>query len=99
MLDADVLINYIRALGKNSHLELVARVDKEILAENLHISSIVSSEIRFGYRKGGYSEEKADVFLGFFSILDYDDNASRHYADIRNELERSGGYLSVQTIY
>jgi len=56
------------------------------------VSSIVSSELFFGIEKRQSAKLTAGMenFLGQLDIVPYEGPADRHYADIRNTLERRG---------
>ncbi len=55
-------------------------------------SAIVSSELLFGIEKRRSAKLSAGVedFLSQLDVLPYEVGASRHYADIRNTLEKRG---------
>lgn len=55
-------------------------------------SAVVASEMRYGARKKGSIKltERVEVVLGCIEVLPYDDNASRHFAEIRTDLEKRG---------
>jgi tRNA(fMet)-specific endonuclease VapC len=60
---------------------------------DLGISSITSAELRFGADKSadpGKNHRQLDQFFLTLPILPFDESASRHYGEIRANLERSG---------
>ncbi len=56
------------------------------------ISAIVASEMRYGIRRKGSTRlaERVEQVLSRIPVLPYDDQASRSYGLIRNDLERAG---------
>lgn len=58
----------------------------------LTISSIVASELRFGYLKRGSRrlEKLVEELMARVEIVSFDDAASTHYARIRNVLQSVG---------
>ncbi len=57
------------------------------------LSSIVTAELRTGAAKKPENRDrvrKLDEFIAMFVVRDFDENASRHYAEIRADLETRG---------
>lgn len=56
------------------------------------ISAIVASEMRYGVRKRGSPRltERVEQVLSRIPVLPYDEQASRSYGTLRNELEQKG---------
>ncbi len=60
------------------------------------ISSITVSELNYGVAKSQKKKQNAkrlDEFLTPFTILPYDENASKYYGLIRSELESQGNVI------
>ncbi len=57
------------------------------------LSSIVTAELRAGLAKGEPNParaQKLEAFISLFGVRDFTDEASRHYGEIRAELEKKG---------
>ena len=57
------------------------------------ISSITVSELHYGVSKSRFQKEnlkRLEEFLTPFQVLPYDENASKHYGEIRSYLETKG---------
>lgn len=96
MLDTNVISELIRN-PEGPVQRTVARIGVPAIA----ISSIVASELRFGYRKRG-SERLAKLvenMLSRLTILPYDDKASVHYGWIRNALHGSGKPIGPNDLF
>jgi tRNA(fMet)-specific endonuclease VapC len=87
MLDTDICI-YVM---KNHPAELRRRFNR--LAEQLCISSITLAELYYGAEKSARVPENIaaiDEFTARLDVLAFSPKASRHYGQIRTELERAG---------
>lgn len=88
MLDTNIASFYIK--GKS------ALLDKKMAMVNpneLCISIITQAELYYGLEKVGYPVRLTNLvekFLSQITILDWGDNASRHYAIVRADLEKQG---------
>ncbi|GHT78464.1 nucleic acid-binding protein [Actinomycetota bacterium] len=88
MLDTDTCIDFMR--GK---FPLVAERLKELVPEEVLISSIVKAELLLGAQKSkspAHAKQLAKKFLSPFRIVPFDDAATEHYATIRADLEQRG---------
>jgi tRNA(fMet)-specific endonuclease VapC len=87
MLDTDICI-YVM---KNHPAELRRRFNR--FAEQLCISSITLAELYYGAEKSARVPENIaaiDEFTARLDVLAFSPKASRHYGQIRTELERAG---------
>lgn len=72
--------------------EVVQRF-KNMVMEDMGISSITISELQYGISKSTRpkkNQRRLDEFLLPFEILPYGEIASRYYGDIRAQLEKQG---------
>ena len=77
----------------NNHPPKVIEKFKKVGVGEVGISSITVSELYYGVYKSSQidkNSQRVGEFLQPFSILSYDENASRSYGIIRNELEKKG---------
>lgn len=77
----------------NNHPPKVIEKFKKVGVGEVGISSITVSELYYGVYKSPQvdkNSQRVGEFLQPFSILPYDENASRSYGIIRNELEKKG---------
>ena len=87
MLDTNIMSDLIR--NPDGPVQQVA---SRFGTPTISISSIVASELRFGYLKRG-SDRLAQLVENMISrveVVPYDDAASIHYARIRHTLQLSG---------
>jgi tRNA(fMet)-specific endonuclease VapC len=86
MLDTDISSYII----KRRPATLVERFEKH--AESLSVSVMTAAELRFGAAKAGRRKlaELVEAYLERLAILDWTNEVTGHYAQIRSELERSG---------
>lgn len=65
------------------------------------VSSIVASELRFGYYKRGSDrlERLVEGVLRLVAVLPYDDKASVHYADIRQAVQSRGRVIGPNDLF
>jgi tRNA(fMet)-specific endonuclease VapC len=92
MLDTDICIYVI----KNHPTELRRRFNR--LAEQLCISSITLAELYYGAEKSARvleNVEAIDEFASRLDVLAFSSKASRHYGQIRTDLERAGTPVGV----
>jgi tRNA(fMet)-specific endonuclease VapC len=86
MLDTDISSYII----KRRPSSLVEKFEKH--GETLCISVITAAELRLGAEKAARPKltELVEAYLDRLAILDWTNEATRHYARIRSLLERSG---------
>jgi tRNA(fMet)-specific endonuclease VapC len=87
MLDTNILSDAIKdPFGRTKRY--MERFNEGIIC----ISAIVASEMRYGIRKKGSARltERVEQVLSRIPVLPYDDQASRSYGMLRNELEQKG---------
>ncbi|MDB5526855.1 MAG: Ribonuclease VapC2 [Rhizobium sp.] len=87
MLDTNIISEALRnPFGRLK--DHVARFDDGLIST----SAIVASEMRYGAGKKGSARliERVEAILNRIEVLPYDDKASRHFGEIRAELERRG---------
>jgi tRNA(fMet)-specific endonuclease VapC len=87
MLDTDICIYVMKNRSQS-----LARRFEEATGE-MCVSSIAFAELRFGIEKSNRREESLtaiEEFLSGVPILEFEESAAIHYAQIRAELERSG---------
>jgi len=88
MLDTDTCIYFM----KHHPPQVQARLRRVAVGE-LGISAIVLAELRFGIEKSQRREDNAAAladFLAYCLVLDWPQEATGVYAEIRNELEAKG---------
>ena len=88
MLDTDIC----SFVMKRSHVALSKRLEK-VPVGDVCISVITKSELLYGVEvspRRRHDEEALNAFLGYIEILDFPDEASTHYAQIRALLKKSG---------
>jgi len=96
MLDTNIISELIRN-PEGAVQQVVARVGTPAIS----ISSIVASELRFGYLKRG-SDRLAQLVEDMISrveLVPYDDAASFHYAQIRHILQLSGRPIGPNDLF
>lgn len=77
--------------------EVIAEFKKHALGD-IGISSVTVSELYYGVSKSRHKQKNAkrlQAFLMPFEILNYDENASIHYGDIRADLEAKGKVIGA----
>ncbi|HWS62804.1 MAG TPA: type II toxin-antitoxin system VapC family toxin [Steroidobacteraceae bacterium] len=86
MLDTDIS----RYIIKRRPATLVERLERH--AETLSVSVMTAAELRFSAAKAGRPKlaELVEAYLERLAILDWTNEVTSHYAQIRSELERSG---------
>ena len=88
MLDTDIC-SYVM---KRSHDALLRRLQK-IPVSDVCVSVVTKSELLYGVEvspRRQQDEAALNAFLNYVEVLDFPDNASSHYAQIRAQLKRSG---------
>jgi len=88
-LDTNICVYYL----KESNSDLCDKIDRMIDVQQLWLPSMVVAELFHGAEKSAkYKENLANLkkFLPFFEVVDFDEDAAREYAKIRNKLERQG---------
>jgi tRNA(fMet)-specific endonuclease VapC len=87
MLDTNIISHVLQ-----NPLGDVARELRQHGLSSVCTSSIVASEMRYGALKKGSRrlQDTVAAMLDQIEVLDYDDIASHHYADVRHSLEILG---------
>ena len=83
--------NIVSAMVRQPRGPVVERI-KAVGSQQIAISIIVASEIRFGLAKAGPGRLRDNVAktLRQLTVIPFEPPADEHYADIRNTLERVG---------
>lgn len=66
---------------------------QEISPNQIFISTITLAELEYGIEKSSFPDKNRialDEFLKLFTIADFDQLATRHYGEIRSDLEKKG---------
>jgi len=80
----------------NNHPPEVVQKFRDIGVGNICISSITVSELHYGACKSTQIKKnlkRLEEFLSPFEIISYDENASKHYGQIRSYLEKQGNVI------
>jgi tRNA(fMet)-specific endonuclease VapC len=88
LVDTNVWIHYLKKQNSGIEARLHATPAKDIV-----VCSVVWAELLHGARKYGNVPQRlalVEETLEPFQSLPFDDLAARHYAEIRDHLERSG---------
>jgi tRNA(fMet)-specific endonuclease VapC len=88
LFDSSIVVEFLRRQPER----LVARFNR-LPDDDVVISAIVLSELLFGIKHSAKPIENKkllDVFLEGFVVLNYDEDAAEHYAEIRQYLESIG---------
>lgn len=87
MLDTNTLSDLIR----NPRGALVGRL-RALAPESVCTSIVVACELRYGARRKGSAAltERVEQLLAVLKVVQLDEPADRHYADIRATLEAAG---------
>ena len=87
MLDTNIVSDLVR----NPSGRVASKI-REVGDEGLGVSVIVAAELRFGCAKRGSPAltRQVEAVLSALIVAPFDQPAEAEYADIRNELERSG---------
>ena len=87
MLDTDIC-SYVM---KRSHDALLRRLQK-VPVSDVCVSVVTKSELLYGVEvspRRQQDEAALNAFLNYVEVLDFPDNASSHYAQIRAQLKKS----------
>lgn len=88
LLDTNICI-YIIKRKPPEVLERLTSLDPE----EVGVSSITVAELEYGVAKSSRPRQNRDALINFLAplqILAFDDEAARHYGDIRVHLEKAG---------
>lgn len=88
LLDTNICIFLI-----NCHPKFVQERFRKVPIELIAVSSVTTSELRYGVAKSVKQEQNAAALQKFLlplSVLPYDDEASRQYGRLRVYLEQEG---------
>jgi len=97
MLDTDIC-SYVM---KRSHDALLQRLQKVPVSE-VCVSVITKSELLYGVEvspRRQQDQAALTAFLNYVEVLDFPDNASSHYAQIRAQLKRSGKIIGANDLF
>jgi tRNA(fMet)-specific endonuclease VapC len=97
MLDTDIC-SYVM---KRSHDALLQRLQKVPVSE-VCVSVITKSELLYGVEvspRRQQNQAALTAFLNYVEVLDFPDNASSHYAQIRAQLKRSGKIIGANDLF
>jgi len=97
MLDTDIC-SYVM---KRSHDALLQRLQKVPVSE-VCVSVITKSELLYGVEvspRRQQDQAALTAFLNYVEVLDFPDNASTHYAQIRAQLKRSGKIIGANDLF
>ena len=85
LLDTNVLSDLVRNPGGT-----IARHIAGVGEKSIATSVIVAAELRYGGQKSGSQRlvERIDLILSAISVLPFETPADRHYAKVRDHLER-----------
>jgi tRNA(fMet)-specific endonuclease VapC len=95
MLDANICIRVMR----NRPPEILARLEAE--AGRMAVSVIVHHELEYGVRRADDPEKQAallDKFLSLIVVIDFDEAASVHAADIKADLASRGNMIGPNDV-
>lgn len=97
MLDTDIC-SYVM---KRSHDALLRRLQKVPVSE-VCVSVVTKSELLYGVEvspRRQQDEAALNAFLNYVEVLDFPDNASSHYAQIRAQLKKSGKMIGANDLF
>ncbi len=97
MLDTDIC-SYVM---KRSHDALLRRLQK-IPVSDVCVSVVTKSELLYGVEvspRRQQDEAALNAFLNYVEVLDFPDNASSHYAQIRAQLKKSGKMIGANDLF
>jgi len=97
MLDTDIC-SYVM---KRSHETLLQRLQK-VPVSDVCVSVITNSELLYGVEvspRRQQNQAALTAFLNYVEVLDFPDNASSHYAQIRAQLKRSGKIIGANDLF
>ena len=97
MLDTDIC-SYVM---KRSHDALLRRLQK-VPVSDVCVSVVTKSELLYGVEvspRRQQDEAALNAFLNYVEVLDFPDNASSHYAQIRAQLKKSGKMIGANHLF
>jgi len=97
MLDTDTC-SYIMKRSNNEVLKRLSAVP----VSDVCISVITKSELLFGVEvspRRGQDATALSAFLNYIEVLDFPDQASLHYAQIRADLRRLGAMIGANDLF
>ena len=97
MLDTDIC-SYVM---KRSHDALLRRLQKVPVSE-VCVSVVTKSELLYWVEvspRRQQDEAALNAFLNYVEVLDFPDNASSHYAQIRAQLKKSGKMIGANDLF
>ena len=97
MLDTDIC-SYVM---KRSHDALLRRLQK-VPVSDVCVSVVTKSELLYGVEvspRRQKDEAALNAFLNYLEVLDFPDNASSHYAQIRAQLKKSGKMIGANDLF
>jgi len=97
MLDTDIC-SYVM---KRSHDPLLRRLQK-VPVSDVCVSVVTKSELLYGVEvspRRQQDEAALNAFLNYVEVLDFPDNASSHYAQIRAQLKKSGKMIGADDLF
>ena len=97
MLDTDIC-SYVM---KRSHDALLRRLQK-VPVSDVCVSVVTKSELLYSVEvspRRQQDEAALNAFLNYVEVLDFPDNASSHYAQIRAQLKKSGKMIGANDLF
>jgi tRNA(fMet)-specific endonuclease VapC len=97
MLDTDIC-SYVM---KRSHDALLRRLQK-VPVSDVCVSVVTKSELLYGVEvspRRQQDEAALNAFLNYVEVLDFSDDASSHYAQIRAQLKKSGKMIGANDLF
>jgi tRNA(fMet)-specific endonuclease VapC len=97
MLDTDIC-SYVM---KRSHDALLRRLQK-VPVSDVCVSVVTKSELLYGVEvspRRRQDEAALNAFLNYLEVLDFPDNASSHYAQIRAQLKKQGKMIGANDLF
>ena len=97
MLDTEIC-SYVM---KRSHDPLLRRLQK-VPVSDVCVSVVTKSELLYGVEvspRRQQDEAALNAFLNYVEVLDFPDNASSHYAQIRAQLKKSGKMIGADDLF
>ena len=97
MLDTDIC-SYVM---KRSHDALLRRLQK-VPVSDVCVSVVTKSELLYGVEvspRRQQDEAALNAFLNYVEVLDFPDNASSHYAQIRAQLKKLGKMIGANDLF
>jgi tRNA(fMet)-specific endonuclease VapC len=97
MLDADICSHVM----KSTNDTLLQRLQK-IPVSDVCVSVVTKSELLYGVEispRRRQDESALNAFLGYIEVLDFPDQSSPHYAQIRAHLKKSGTMIGANDLF